>query len=757
MGGATVSTQGLASTTTVERSLSLSTVTVYNAGTVTLTTIYSDASATPQANPFTVSATGAWSFYVLAGLHVDIKFSGTGVTSPFTLGDMVAPASSVLVADVKAFGAKGDVRVSELASMSASSSTLTCSDAAFSAADIGKHVDVNGAGAQTTLSANVVSRTNATTIVISTAASFTLTNQTLTIRGATYADCATTAGSTTVTSATAVFTAADVGHPVTITLAGRWNRAGTIVAVTNSTTATLSFTATGAVSGKRVIWGTDDSAAINLAYAVADVVYFPAAKYAAATFAASGSSGFDIRVMLKVASANKTFLGDANQPSAIYSIGPLGSDASTYGTIAQIMAGASHTRWRYLSFKGTNALGQAPTTGVGASDGVFIDTVGLIDDTAFEYCSFDNFWLIGMHNPGISGDVCSSTNCISNITVDHCEASYNGFDGFNPSNTRGLRLTNSNATYNGTGGFEYAGTNTFVQGNYAAYNRSVGISAGGLGSSATEIKNNVLSDNIVEFNFTGISGANLPITVVTDNIASRNYYSGIDLHTAFSSTDVKHGIIKNNIALSNGCRGATGFGMALQDLVNWDVEGNYIKDASFTGYSQGVGINMVNVTALRILRNNVVGHAVHDYISSGSTLTYYNEIAGADTDFSTSTVTYVTPTFNHIISGGTAPTPTAQAGLGTAPTVAIAGNDLAGTITLTVGTTPGGGAFLRITFGTAFTATPRFVMFPASATAAAVVARVYTLNYTTTFVDLADTGAGLTAGQQYIWHYVVMQ
>src|SRR5208282_1335095 len=62
------------------------TVTVYNAGTLTVSTIYSDNSATPQANPFTASNTGYWFFYAANGRY-DVKFSGAGIASPFTLGD----------------------------------------------------------------------------------------------------------------------------------------------------------------------------------------------------------------------------------------------------------------------------------------------------------------------------------------------------------------------------------------------------------------------------------------------------------------------------------------------------------------------------------------------------------------------------------------------------------------------------------------------------------------------------------------------
>ena len=61
------------------------TVTVKNAGTQTLATIYSDsAGVNPKANPFIASTTGQWYFYGSA--VYDITFSGGGISAPFTRG-----------------------------------------------------------------------------------------------------------------------------------------------------------------------------------------------------------------------------------------------------------------------------------------------------------------------------------------------------------------------------------------------------------------------------------------------------------------------------------------------------------------------------------------------------------------------------------------------------------------------------------------------------------------------------------------------
>src|SRR5690349_1433453 len=88
LGGQTVTTGGVASTTKVQVSYPSATVTVYNHGTATLSTIYSDSISTPLANPFTATTSGYFQFYAANGRY-DIQFSGGGIVSPFTLLDIV--------------------------------------------------------------------------------------------------------------------------------------------------------------------------------------------------------------------------------------------------------------------------------------------------------------------------------------------------------------------------------------------------------------------------------------------------------------------------------------------------------------------------------------------------------------------------------------------------------------------------------------------------------------------------------------------
>jgi hypothetical protein len=75
------------SQTAVQQSYPACTVTVYLPGTTTKTTIYSDNSGTVSANPFTASVKGFYLFYADDGV-VDVQLSGSGFTSPYTLGSV---------------------------------------------------------------------------------------------------------------------------------------------------------------------------------------------------------------------------------------------------------------------------------------------------------------------------------------------------------------------------------------------------------------------------------------------------------------------------------------------------------------------------------------------------------------------------------------------------------------------------------------------------------------------------------------------
>src|SRR5437773_285115 len=79
--------------------VSLATVTVYNAGTLVLATIFDDdlATPTPKANPFTSDSAGFF-YYYGSNTKYDIRFSaGTpAIPTPFTWGDVSLGAAAPL-------------------------------------------------------------------------------------------------------------------------------------------------------------------------------------------------------------------------------------------------------------------------------------------------------------------------------------------------------------------------------------------------------------------------------------------------------------------------------------------------------------------------------------------------------------------------------------------------------------------------------------------------------------------------------------
>jgi len=66
-------------------------ITVYEAGTINLVSIYRDKDgAVPETNPFNTDAVGRFHFFAQVGIFYDIKVSGTGIQT-YTLEDVTIP------------------------------------------------------------------------------------------------------------------------------------------------------------------------------------------------------------------------------------------------------------------------------------------------------------------------------------------------------------------------------------------------------------------------------------------------------------------------------------------------------------------------------------------------------------------------------------------------------------------------------------------------------------------------------------------
>lgn len=102
LGGQKVVTEGVQSTTQVSASYPGATITVFNFGTTTLATIFSDNLGTPLSNPFTSSVvTGDFIFYAPNGRYT-IQMSGAGMPSTETITDVLLndPTASTTVTAV---------------------------------------------------------------------------------------------------------------------------------------------------------------------------------------------------------------------------------------------------------------------------------------------------------------------------------------------------------------------------------------------------------------------------------------------------------------------------------------------------------------------------------------------------------------------------------------------------------------------------------------------------------------------------------
>lgn len=104
----------------VEGSFPSAAITVYLAGTLTLASIYSDNLSTPtaKANPFISASDGTFFFYAPNGRY-DVKFSGGGLSAPFTLGDFILFDEQSLWVNPIAFGVKGDGTTDDTAAFTA--------------------------------------------------------------------------------------------------------------------------------------------------------------------------------------------------------------------------------------------------------------------------------------------------------------------------------------------------------------------------------------------------------------------------------------------------------------------------------------------------------------------------------------------------------------------------------------------------------------------------------------------------------------
>jgi hypothetical protein len=474
-------------------------------------------------------------------------------------------------------------------------------------------------------------------------------------------DGAMTSGTQTLTSATAAFTAADIGKVVDIQGAGasaadlqgvtsRHNLVGTITGYTNSTTVTVSVTASATISGKTVTIGTDDTSAVTKAKAAMSsnaALYFPRGKYLVNSAA------------LAIAS-NTKINGDGKGATVLYYVGPTRNGGSQASLIS-VGDGVDKFTLSDLSILGTNVGGIGNTSVNGLTFGVRIGTgaTGAISNITIRNCEIAYIWGMGIRTDGDVGDQAADPPTNINFKILDCDVHHCSDNGINPNTGGGLLVRGCHLTDNGGGGLEFAGSRFQMADCYVARNRNVGVALGGLGNPSLG-KDVLLRGNLIERNGNAGSGAGVQIggnvvhAIISNNIIRENELQGIGCTDgtpdfASLSRDIR---ITGNQIVSNG-NGVTSFGISvnMNDVV---ISDNDIFNDPSSSYVQTFGIG-ASGDGVKLLRNRVRGHTTYDYTliqatnilldrdDTTSTLQEYepNGLAGT-VDTSGTTVTYKT-------------------------------------------------------------------------------------------------------------------
>ena len=112
-----------------------------------------------------------------------------------------------------------------------------------------------------------------------------------------------------------------------------------------------------------------------------------------------------------------------------------------------------------------------------------------------------------------------------------------------------------------------------------------------------------------------------------------------------------------------------------------------------------------------------------------------------------------------VLSTGSVPTETLGTGAGTGASAVLTGNDMAGSISITTGSTPAtAAAVLNLIFNTALVAAPQSVVLtPGNAAAAALSGNdVFISTLVTTGFTITSNATALDATTTYVWYYVVL-
>lgn len=155
-GGSVVTVNGIQSAQSVQQSFPSATVSVFDHGTTNLSTIYSSQTGTAQVNPFTASPKGV-AFWCAGNGVYDVQYSGTGITTPFTVTSIHLCYNCKATA---AGAAQGDIPAWDVASSTYLPSSVLASGAGLTADTIQVNTSLAVTGSSTITGPNTVTGTN---------------------------------------------------------------------------------------------------------------------------------------------------------------------------------------------------------------------------------------------------------------------------------------------------------------------------------------------------------------------------------------------------------------------------------------------------------------------------------------------------------------------------------------------------------------------------------------------------------------------
>jgi parallel beta-helix repeat protein len=482
-------------------------------------------------------------------------------------------------------GAKADGQKVTGYAITATSAALSCAACTFSAEDIGKLFDLNGAG---------------------------------------------------VPSCGYQYYAADPPNSMNC------NLVGTIASFVDAHNVTLSVpagTTVQASSGLQIKWCSDDTAVLQTWLSTGGTLYLPAGFYCVSakiqaaltnsTVYGDGMNASQIWQMGVVAYNQGTVypaivFDSGSAHVLVHDIGIDGTDA--LGELGRTLGQYGSHGWLLCG---------------GAVSGPCLASTSSTDIT-LNRVYFGHIWGGGF----VANSPNSPTNNINNLTIANSFATGNGWDGFNPNIYDGLIMYNDTGIGNGTGGLETATIHRVTVRGGAYDHNNVGLSIGGGAIEETalvtgvEASYNGFCGTTNSAGYGIITGAGQYNVTLDSNMVRRNCNDGIILESSAGT------LVQNNTVWDNGQSPWHG-GNAPVGIVGAGpgtvLQNNDIEATGISGFLQNWAIQIgSNVQGLTLGPETITGNQAYDYYIEYNVQCIYTD-SGKSPSYNNSPTTCVGP------------------------------------------------------------------------------------------------------------------